>query len=160
MASHTVLGERGGVALIMLIGFVGLAVPITIAAVNTSSQLSRNSRVYDTRLTGMYNAGSGLEVALHEVLSDPNFNDGLTPSNPDKLIEVDANGETVSVTVTKVFSSGSVQGQGLVIRKEVTPTSVAASTATTFTYTLTITNQGSQAVTLEQVRDYLPPGIL
>ena len=96
--------ERGGVALIMLVGFIGLAVPITIASIQTSGQLSRNSRVYDTRLTGMYNSGSGIEIALHEILTDPNFDDGLTPGSPSKPMTADANGDAVNITVTKVFS--------------------------------------------------------
>ena len=54
--------EGGGVALIMLIGFIGLAVPLTIASIQTSAQLSRNSRVYDARLADTYNSGSGIEL--------------------------------------------------------------------------------------------------
>ena len=133
MASHTVLGERGGVALIMLIGFIALAVPVTIAAVQTSGQLSRNSRVYDTRLTGMYNSGSAVEVALHQILADPSFDDGLTPGSPSKTMTADTNGETVDITVTKIFTSSAVDGQGLVVSKVVSPTSTPVDTATTFT---------------------------
>ena len=55
---------RGGVALIMLVGFIGLAVPVSVASIQTSAQLSRNSRVYDSRLRSMYGAGSGIEVAI------------------------------------------------------------------------------------------------
>ena len=107
--SH-VMDQRGGVALIMLLGFIGLAVPITIASIQISSQLSRNSLVYDARLTGMYNSGSSVDVALHEILSDPNFDDSLTTTDPSKAIQVEINGETVTVTVTKVFSSSSIEG--------------------------------------------------
>ena len=150
--------ERGGVALIMLIGFIGLAVPLTVASVQTSAQLSRNSRIYDARLTGMYNAGAGVEVALHELLSDPTFDDGLTPSDPDLDFTVDANAETVNVTVTKIFGSANLQGQGVVITKAVMPTSTPVSTQTTFTYTITIKNEGTDTVTLEEIEDYMPPG--
>ena len=82
MASNKVLGERGGVALIMLVGFIGLAVPITIAAVQTSGQLSRNPRVYDSRLTGMYSAGAGIEIALHEIMNDHSFDAGAESHRP------------------------------------------------------------------------------
>ena len=149
--------ERGGVALIMLVGFIGLAVPLAVASLATSAQLSRNSRVYDSRLSAMYNAGAGIEVALHELLSDPTFDDGLTPSDPDLDFTVNPNGETVTVTVTKIFGSADLQGQGLTITKEVTPTTAPLNTQTTFTYTITIRNEGTGTATLEQVTDFLHP---
>ena len=34
-----VMDQRGGVALIMLLGFIGLAIPITIASIQISGQL-------------------------------------------------------------------------------------------------------------------------
>ena len=149
--------ERGGVALIMLIGFIGLAVPITIASIQTGGQLSRSSRVYDSRLTAAYDAGAGIEVALHEIMTDPNFDAGLSPGAPDKQITVDTNGETVNVTVTKIFSSASMQGQAVVLDKTVMPTTAPVNSTTTFAYTITVKNEGSDAVTLEQIIDYLPP---
>ncbi len=63
-------GQKGGVAIIMLLGFIVLALPLAVAASQTAGQLSRNSGVYDRRLTGMYSASAGIEVAIHEVLSD------------------------------------------------------------------------------------------
>ena len=142
----------------MLIGFIGLAVPITIASIQTSAQLSRNSRVYDTLLTGMYNSGSAIEVALHQILSDPNFDDGLTPGSPSKAMTADTNGETVDITVTKLFTSSSVEGQGLVVTKTVMPTSTPVDTATTFTYTITIRNEGTGTQGLLEIKDFMPPG--
>ena len=150
--------QRGGIALIMLIGFIGLAVPITIASIQTSAQLSRNSRVYDTRMAGMYNSGSAIEVALHQILSDPNFDDGLTPGNPSKPMTADANGETVDITITKLFTSSSVEGQGLVVTKMVMPTSTPVDTETTFTYTITIKNEGTGIQDLLEIKDFMPPG--
>ena len=152
--------ERGGVALIMLIGFIGLAVPLTIASVQTSAQFSRNSRVYDARLTGMYNGSAGVEVAIHEILTDPNFGVGLTLGSPSKPVTADANGETVNVTVTKVFAGGGVDGQGLVVSKAVMPTSTPVDTPTTFTYTITIKNQGMRTSEIESIRDLLPAGFV
>ena len=152
------MDQRGGVALIMLLGFIGLAVPITIASMQTSGQLSRNSRVYDARLTAMYNSGSAVEVAVYEIFSDPNFDDGLTPTDPSKTIQVEINGETVTVTVTKVFSSSSVEGQGLVVTKTVMPTSTPVDTATTYTYTIEVKNEGTGTQDLTEIKDFMPPG--
>lgn len=150
--------QRGGVALIMLIGFIALAVPLTIASIQTGSQLSRNSRVYDSRLTGMYNSGSAIEVALHDILSDPDFDDGLTPGSPSKPMTADANGETVDITVTKIFTTSAVDGQGVVVSKAVMPTSTPVNTPTTFTYTITFKNEGTGTSELIEVKDFLPPG--
>ena len=96
-------------------------------------------------------------MAIHELLSDPNFDDGLTPGNPDTNITAQPNGETVNITITKIYGGGSLQGQALTLTKEVSPATAPVNTATTFTYTITIDNQGGDAVTLEQVVDNLPP---
>ena len=85
----------GGVALIMMVGFIGLAVPITIASIQTSAQLSRNSRVYDSRLRSMYGAGSGIEVAIWQILTDAGYYGALTPSNPSAQLVVDTNGDKI-----------------------------------------------------------------
>ena len=156
--SRLMHGQRGGVAIFMLVAFVAMAVPISVAATSTAGQLARSSQVYDSRLTGMYNAGAGIEVALHELLNDSTFDDGLTPSDPDMNFTVDTNGDTVTVTVTKIFGSQTLQGQSVILTKAVTPTSAPANTLTTFTYTITVKNEGTDTVTLEQIKDHLPPG--
>ena len=158
LSHRQICAERGGVALIMLVGFIGLAVPLTIASIQTSAQLSRNSRVYDSRMTGTYNAGAGIEVALHELLSDPDFDDGMTPESPDKTIDVESNGESVTVTVSKIFTGESLQGQGLDIKKTVTPSTGGADVLETFTYTITVTNIGMGTSTVTAINDLLPPG--
>ena len=150
--------ERGGVALIMLVGFIGLAVPLAVASIQTGGQLSRNSRVYDSRLAGFYNAGSGLEKVFFDILNDPDFDDGLSLCCPSKEVTVDTNGDTVTVTVTKVFSGQDMQGQALDIDKQVTPTTAVANAPTTFTYTITITNIGAETNTVDGINDILPEG--
>ena len=149
-----VMDQRGGVALMMLLGFIGLAVPITIASIQTSSQLSRNSLVYDAGLTGMCNSGSSVEVALHEILSDPNFDDGLTPTDPSKTIQErrDDDGHH-----HQGLLRSSIVGQGLVVTKTVMPTSTPVDTPTTFTYTLRIKNEGTDAPPVLPMRGFHTP---
>ena len=86
--------QRGGVAIIMLLGFIVLAVPLATAALGTAAQLSRNSGVYDRRLTGQYNAASGVEVAIHDALYDPDFDDDLSPSDPKRTSRSTSTGTT------------------------------------------------------------------
>ncbi len=125
--------QRGGVALVMMVGFIGLAVPITIASVQTSAQLSRNSRVYDSRLRSMYGAGSGIEVAIWQILTDAGYYGALSPSNPSTQLVVDSNGEDVAVTINRIFTGGDLTGQGLVVTKTVSPSSAPPNILTTFT---------------------------
>ncbi|MCZ6790166.1 MAG: hypothetical protein O7D33_09585 [Chloroflexi bacterium] len=158
LSHRLICGEQGAVALIMLLGFIGLAVPLTVASIQTSAQLSRNSGIYDSRMTGMYNAGSGIEVALHELLSDLDFDDGMTPESPDKTIDVESNGESVAVTVSKIFTGESLQGQGLDIKKTVTPSTGSADVLETYTYTITVTNIGVGTSSVTAINDLLPPG--
>ena len=156
--SRLLRGERGGAAIMMLMAFMVLAVPLSIAAVQTAGQLTRSSQVYDKRLTAQYNAGAGVEVAVYKVLSDPLFDDGLTPSSPSKVITADLPSDIVTITVTKIFSSASVAGQGLVVTKTVTPTTATAATLTTYTYTGKIKNEGSSAQQIMEITDFAPPG--
>ncbi len=59
--------------MIMLVAFMAMAVPLTVSAIQTAAQFSRSSRVYDDRLTALYSASSGIEVALWEMLSDSSY---------------------------------------------------------------------------------------
>ncbi|MCH8186683.1 MAG: DUF11 domain-containing protein [Chloroflexi bacterium] len=149
--------QRGGVALIMLVGFIGLAVPITIASIQTSAQLSRNSRVYDSRLRSMYGAGSGIEVAIWQILTDAGYYGALTPSNPSAQLVVDTNGDTVEVTINRIFTGGDTSGQGLVVTKTVSPSSAPPNILTTFTYNVRVQNEGTGTADIERIWDYLPP---
>ena len=152
-----VRGERGGPALLFLITFLAMAIPIATGALHTSAQLAQNSRVYDTKLSGDYDAASGIEVAMHEVLGDPTFGDGLIPSSPDKSITVDVNGQTTSVVATKVFPTVALTGQGLSVSKTVTPSTAAVGVETSFTYTITLKNEGTDTIKVESILDFLPP---
>ncbi len=142
----------------MLMGFIGLAVPLAVASIETSSQLSRSSRVYDSRLTSMYSAGAGIEVALWEIMNDPDFDDNLSEQSPTKDLTVENDGNTVLVTVTKIYTDGTLQGQGVVVSKVVSPATASVNATTTFTYDITLQNEGTDTITVKKIYDYLPPG--
>ncbi len=147
----------GGAASILLLSFMVMAVPIAMGSLATASQLSTNSRVYDRRVTTEYETISGAEVGIWQVSSDPDYAVGLKPTDPPKTSTVNSNGESVSVAVTKKFGLDDLQGQALLVTKTVNPTSTLLATATTFTYTITIQNDGTDTVTVDRIRDYLPP---
>ena len=120
--------QRGGVALIMVVGFMGLAVPLAVASMETAGQLSRNSRVYDGRLSSMYSAGAGIEVALWEILNDPDFDDELSEQsqgdgdwvgeNRVDQIDIQGDGEIEEATagIADHEGPGAAEGYGKVYR--------------------------------------------
>ena len=158
MEGHGIaLGERGGVALVMLLSFMVLAVPIALASAQTASQLSRSSRVHEKNLSGSYDAASGVEAVLWQVANEPGFDDGLDSGNPSAGTSFPLNGDSIQTNVTKIFSPDTLVGQGLVVSKTVSPTTAPADTLTTYTYTITFKNEGTDTVSLEKIVDYLPP---
>ena len=157
--------QRGGVAVIMLLAFIVLAVPLATAALETSAQLSRSSGVYDRRLTGQYNAASGIEVAIYDALYGQGLDDDLSPSDPTTDIQVEVNGETVAVTVTKSYPSGYsdptpfTPSSAIHVTKSVTPQSVAPNSPTDYTYTISLENTGVTPFDINAVTDELPLGL-
>ncbi|MFQ5875173.1 MAG: hypothetical protein ACE5JL_15435, partial [Dehalococcoidia bacterium] len=157
--SGLVRGEGGATAIFLLLAFMVLAVPIAQGAIVTAGQLSRNSRVYDDRLTAFYAAGAGVEAALWEVLNDPSFGDGLTCADPSTIFPVEINGQIVTVTITRLCSGEPLQGQSIIVTKTVDLPTAGVGDPTTFSYTITIKNEGTGVVEINQVYDYLPPGL-
>lgn len=78
--------ERGDIALVFLLMFMVLAVPLASATVQFSGQLIRNSQVYNDRLSGGDSARAGIELALWHLRNDEEppeelslaINDGTT----------------------------------------------------------------------------------
>ena len=58
LVRNLALGERGGVAILMLVAFMVLAVPLSISAVQTSGSLSRSSQVHNERRAGIASASA------------------------------------------------------------------------------------------------------
>ncbi len=163
--SPLVHAQRGGVAVIMLLAFIVLAVPLATAALETSAGLARSSRVYDRRLSGEYNAASGVEVAIHDALYLPGFDDGLSPSDPTIDIQVEVNGENVPVVVTKSYPSGYSEPtpftptSAIQVTKSVTPQTVLPGTPTDYTYTISLENTGVTPLDINAITDELPLGL-
>ena len=93
------LGERGGVAIIMLVAFIGLAVPTAMAALMTAGQLARNSQVYDNRLDRLHCNGAAIEHAIWRIKYEPGFVDSLTEEVPFDYT-LNRCGVTLAMTIT------------------------------------------------------------
>ncbi|MDO8750698.1 MAG: hypothetical protein Q7K03_06100 [Dehalococcoidia bacterium] len=157
MARRRFLRQEAGAVLLLVLAFIGLAVPLTIGAIQVAGELNVLSRVYDKLLRSRYAASAGAELAFWTVINDPSFDDGLTPLDPCTEFVIEVGGAPVTVRVCRWFTTVSVQGQGIIITKSVNPTTAQAGQSTTFTYTLTLDNQGTGTVTLNRIYDYLPP---
>ena len=105
----------------------------------------------------MYGAGSGIEVAIWQILTDAGYYGALSPSNPSAQLVVDSNGEDVTVTINRIFTGGDLTGQGLVVTKTVSPSSAPPNILTTFTYNVRIQNEGTGTADIQRIWDYLPP---
>ena len=91
--------QRGGVALMMLVAFIVLAVPMVVASNQVADQLLLSGTVSERKLSGNYGAASGVELALSE-LKDNAFLDALVPANPSvDLPPVQLNGQDVWVGI-------------------------------------------------------------
>ncbi|MEE8158200.1 MAG: hypothetical protein V3T78_02395, partial [Dehalococcoidia bacterium] len=88
------LRERGGVAILMLVAFMVMAVPLSISAVQTAGNLSRSSQVHNERREGIASASAGVEDIIHNVSTDANYDAGLKPASPSTVAQVNINGQT------------------------------------------------------------------
>ena len=150
----------------MLLVFLSMAIPIATGTVRTSAQLARNSGSYERTLTGEYEAASGIEVALHDVLYDAAFDDGLDLNDPPVTLDAVVDGETIPVIVTKLYPQGYANpapftpDTEIVVTKSVTPNSgVSPGTPTDYTYTISMENTGTQFVDVTGLTDQLPLGL-
>ncbi|MDA1036214.1 MAG: VWA domain-containing protein [Chloroflexi bacterium] len=83
--------DERGYAYIMVLAFMALAVPLTVASLQLTSQLTVNAQLHQNRLTNAYSSGGALELALLEIRNNP--------SSPNDLV-LDLNGGTTYVTIT------------------------------------------------------------
>ncbi|MDO8750495.1 MAG: hypothetical protein Q7K03_05060 [Dehalococcoidia bacterium] len=160
MSCRRFLKQEAGAVLLLVLAFIGLAVPLAIGAIKVADELNVLSRVYDKLLRSRYTASAGAELAFWTVINNPSFDDNLTPVDPCTDTVITVGGEQVTVTVCRVFTVIDLQGQGLVVTKTVTPATAQQDTETLFTYTITIENAGSADAVIKQVYDYLPPKFL
>ena len=102
--------ERGGMATIMVLAFMVLAVPFSIAAVQTAGQFNRSTVVYDDRIERMFCNGAGVEHAIFRLVHEPGFADSLTVTNPSASYSITQCNINVSVTVIRKSASASGTG--------------------------------------------------
>lgn len=177
------LRREDGVALVMVLAFMALAVPVVTAALGLASSLSIDSRVKADIARDQFAQIGANEFAL-DILGDDGDGDGIPDvleddtdgdTIPDACedddgdgfadgidIGIDLNGETVDINIA--CAPPGVQeppdGEGLVTTKTVLPTTAPeeSSTASVHTYDIVIENTSANAIVLTDILDGLPPG--
>ncbi len=156
-------GEEG-VAIIMALAFMVLAVPLVISALGLASTLSIDSRVKTGILKSQYSGVAGAEHALHRLLYEDGYAQDLETGVSDEYT-ITLNGEDVDISVLKLGEPVTSVGpppaddsRRLQAQKVVTPTTADANTLTTFTYTITATNRDDDPSPLRKIKDLLPSG--
>ena len=94
--------------MIMLLAFIGLAVPLSVAAAQTSATLSRSSGIFNDRLDRFHCADAGVQHAMWRILYEPGFAASLTDwvSFPYTVTQC---GISVPVTITKIQTQEAIR---------------------------------------------------
>ena len=142
-----------GTAMLMVIAFMGLAIPMIVTTLGLASALSIDSQVKTEILKNQYSA-LGADQYAQNIIQQ-----GLPPGS----YPITLNGDPVAVTIGALPTPVPPPAPGdnsrrLSVSKVVTPTTAAASTLTTFTYTITVTNGDDDSENLTKIHDLLPAG--
>lgn len=84
------LASERGYAFVIVLGFIGLAVPIAVGSLQLTSQLALNAKLMQNRLIATYSSGGALEAAILEIKTNP-----FDPND----LELDINGGTTFVII-------------------------------------------------------------
>ena len=174
-------GQTGGVAMLMVVGFMLFGVAIVTSNLRLSTVLSTDSRVKTDIMNRQYCALGVIEYVRYLTLDAQRWADWWT-AHPDGTettqpcgdgapggIDIVLTGDPGATPVTSdedqlegasrwpppAYSSRKIQPV-----KTVTTTSESQSAdKTPFTYTITLTNRADSAVSLNKIHDNLPPGL-
>ena len=153
--------EKGAVAILMVLVFMALGVPVITAALKLSSTLSTDSRVKTDILERQYCA-LGVREYIRYLSLDPSRWLAWWVANPDGTENLTFCDSLVPLTVSPSlnppgdspdYSFQQIQSAF----KEVDPNQAEVDEVRTFEYTITLKNQGTGTIFLEKIIDYLPP---
>ena len=157
-------GEEG-VAMIMVLAFMVLAVPLITAYLGLASTLSIDSRLKTGRMMSQYATMGGVEHLVYRLVYEDGYAEGLPLGQAVSYI-ITLNGIDVTITVTMTNEPPppdavppSVANRAFRITKSVYPTSVVADTQTTYTYTAQLSNMTDTEKTITQFKDDFPEGL-
>ena len=173
--------EKGAMAMLLVIAFMALAVPLVTSSLGLSSMLTTDSRVKTGILKRQYCALAAVEYVRYLTLepqiwadwwaAHPDGTETIYPcadgalngiiismtSDPDSPPVTDENDapDDLFLMPSPAYSNRRIQPVKTV---ETTDDSVSAD-KTPFTYTITLTNRSDSSVNLNKIHDDLPPGL-
>ncbi len=157
-------GEEG-VAMIVVLAFMALAVPLITAYLGLASTLSIDSRLKTDRMKSQYATMGGVEHVTYRLVYEDGYAEGLPLGQAVNYI-ITLNGIDVTVAVTKTNEPPSpdsippgITNRAFRITKWVFPTSVSPDTQTTYTYTAELSNTTDTEKTINSIRDDFPEGL-
>ena len=157
-------GEEG-IAMIMVLAFMALAVPLITAYLGLASTLSIDSRLKTDRMKSQYATMGGVEHVAYRLVYENGYADGLPLGQAVNYI-ITLNEIDVTVTVTKTNEPPTpesippgITNRAFRITKWVFPTSVPPDTQTTYTYTVDLSNMTDTEKTINSIRDDFPEGL-
>ena len=156
--------QEGALGMILVIGFMALAVPLITASLFLSSALSRDSQVKTDILKRQY-AALGIGEYVNYLVSSPALwdawksnNQTQSPGTYQETVTIDSQDTifTVSSLANPPGNPPALEISQLTPILTVNPTGVSA--GDTVTFTVTVNNQGTELEDLSIVSAGLPPG--
>jgi uncharacterized repeat protein (TIGR01451 family) len=155
------LQRQDGIAMIFVMAFMALSIPMVTAALGLASTLSLDSRIKTSLAIDQYCALGGSEHALYRVLYDAAYMDSLAVGEQGTYT-IDCNGEPITITIVKLseppdpVTPSADDTRRLFTRKEVTPNTAIPSAPMTYTFTIAVENGDDEPENLTHVKDKLP----
>ena len=138
-------GERGQ-AIIIVLAFMVLAVPMVTSALALATTLTLDARSKTRLLKNQYSALGAQQFALHLLTST---------TTPQGTTTIELNGETITTSIDLIQPIGAISPLGrLQASKSVSPANVTSSATTT--YTITVSNTKDESIESLKIIDELP----
>ena len=168
LAREALVSGEQGLAIIFVLAFMVLAVPITAGALKIASTLSNDSRVKTEIALDHYSLVGAPQHAIYRMLYEDGYADSIPEGGQDVYV-ITLNGQDLTITLTKAsappgdpvpswVSNPPGNNFELQTSKVVTPTTATAMTPTVFTYTITVQNLSPDPQPLTKIQDGLPAG--
>ncbi len=161
MRLRSLVRSESGAALIFVLAFMAIAMPITAAALSLASTAALDSRVKTTTALSQYANLGGNQYGIWRLTEETGYADSLVAGVPDVQI-ISLNGEDLTVTWEKLAAPGGVPpapgSSPLSTSKIVSASSIPADTPTALTYTIDVRNDGTVDSPVWRIRDGLPSG--
>jgi uncharacterized repeat protein (TIGR01451 family) len=152
--------NESGVAMIVVMGFMALTIPVVTAALAFASTASNNANVASADTTSSFTAAAASDYAVFKLLHTAGFKETLVAGVPVQEV-LPINGEDAVVSWTKRGVPGATtppeEPTVFSMTKVVDIAVVPADTPTTVTYTIEVSNFSAATATLDEIKDGLPP---